>query len=298
MPSNDPVRILRQHLQTDALLGVTAVPVHPAMQQTQPSASVKPVVLAKPAPSPTADAAGSRADTAGSRADKPFTLSPPPARPTQRDTAPPLPPLHPAFIKLLTDLSTAEKQAKLEQLAAEFERDAQVQATRPPGTKLVFGEGDVDAKLMFIGEGPGETEDQQGRPFVGAAGELLDKMITAMGLSRAEVYIANVVKYRPPGNRTPTTEEAAVQGPYLARQVAIIHPRAIVALGGTAAKFALQSDTGITRLRGQWASFTHTDPMLPVMPTFHPAYLLRSYTTDNRKKVWADLLLAKERLAD
>ena len=160
----------------------------------------------------------------------------------------------------------------------------------------MFGEGSVDAKLVFIGEGPGEQEDKTGRPFVGPAGELLDKMITAMGLSRETVYIANVVKYRPPNNRTPTPEEAAVQGPYLAQQVAIINPTVLVALGGAATKYALQTTTGITRLRGQWAQFVHTDPMLPIMPTFHPAYLLRSYTPDNRKKVWADLQAVLKKL--
>ncbi|MGB0768581.1 MAG: uracil-DNA glycosylase family protein, partial [Phycisphaeraceae bacterium] len=197
---------------------------------------------------------------------------------------------------LLDGLTAAEKTARLQQLAAEFEQDPKVQALRPAGTNLVFGDGDPDAKLMFIGEGPGEQEDKTGRPFVGPAGELLDKMITAMGLSREGVYIANVVKYRPPGNRTPTPEEAAVQGPYLARQVAVVRPIALVALGAAATKYALQTTTGITRLRGQWASFTHTDPQLPLMPTFHPAYLLRSYTPDNRKKVWADLQQVMQRI--
>ncbi|MEM9345239.1 MAG: uracil-DNA glycosylase family protein [Planctomycetota bacterium] len=273
MPTPDPDRILRQHLQTDALLGAPTVPT-----PVQPS----PAHLAQPAPSqPVHPAPSTRTPT---RAPA-FSLY----APTSRGTAPPLPRAHPADIKLLDGLSTADKLQQLKQLAAEFESDAKVQALRPPGTNLVFGEGDVDAKLMFIGEGPGETEDRLGRPFVGPAGELLDKMITAMGLQREQVYIANVVKYRPPGNRTPTPEEAAVQGPYLARQAAIIRPTALVALGGAAAKYALSTTTGITRLRGQWAQFVHTDPMLPIMPTFHPAYLLRSYTPDNRKKVWADL---------
>jgi DNA polymerase len=248
----------------------------------------------KPTASAPADAVGSRPPSrpAPQRpAPSSFALKPPAAR----DTAPPLPPAHPADIKLSAGLSTADKQQRLEQLAAEFEQDPNVQALRPPDTNLVFGEGDPDAKLLFIGEGPGEQEDRTGRPFVGPAGELLDKMITAMGLSRETVYIANVVKYRPPSNRTPTPEEAAVQGPYLAKQVAIINPTVLVALGGAAAKYALQTTTGITRLRGQWARFVHTDPQLPIMPTFHPAYLLRSYTPDNRKKVWADLqaVLAK-----
>lgn len=279
MPSPDPARILRQHLQTDALLGVATVPTPtPITSRPKPGQSAAPPRVSPSRPTPQHQPPQRPAPTN-------FSLKQPPAR----DTAPPLPPAHPAEIKLLTGLSTADKQTRLQQLAAEFEQDAKVQALRPPGTNLVFGEGDVDAKLMFIGEGPGEQEDRTGRPFVGPAGELLDKMITAMGLSRDTVYIANVVKYRPPGNRTPTPEEAAVQGPYLARQVAIINPTVLVALGGAATKYALNTTTGITRLRGQWAQFAHTDPMLPIMPTFHPAYLLRSYTPDNRKKVWADL---------
>ncbi|MEM6260425.1 MAG: uracil-DNA glycosylase [Planctomycetota bacterium] len=281
MPAPDPARILRQHLQTDALLGSPTVPT-PLTTQPKPTASA------------TADAVGScqTSRPQPARQQPSFALSPP----AEPKTAPPLPTLHPSDIKLLTGLSTADKLQHLEQLSAEFESDAKVQALRPPGTNLVFGEGDVDATLMFIGEGPGETEDRLGRPFVGPAGKLLDKMITAMGLSREQVYIANVVKYRPPGNRTPTPEEAAIQGPYLARQAAIVRPTALVALGGAAAKYALSTTTGITRLRGQWAQFVHTDPTLPVMPTFHPAYLLRSYTPDNRKKVWADLQAVLKKL--
>lgn len=284
MPSPDPARILRQHLQTDALLGAATVPT-----PTPINNSPKP-------------AASTRVNTVGSRPQSQRQPAPPPnpsnfalKPPAVRDTAPPLPPAHPADVKLIAGLSSTEKLERLEHLATEFEADPKVQALRPPGTNLVFGEGDPDAKILFIGEGPGEQEDRTGRPFVGPAGELLDKMITAMGLSRESVYIANVVKYRPPGNRTPTPEEAAVQGPTLAKQVAIINPTVLVALGGAATKYALSTTTGITRLRGQWSQFVHTDPMLPIMPTFHPAYLLRSYTPDNRKKVWADLqaVLAK-----
>ncbi|MFK7790253.1 MAG: uracil-DNA glycosylase family protein [Phycisphaeraceae bacterium] len=284
MPSPDPTRILRQHLETDALLGVTAVPtptpIHP---NNKPMASAQAdAVGSRPAPPRQQTQAPSRP------APSNFALKQPPAR----DTAPPLPPVRPGDVKLLTGLSTAEKIERLQQLADQFEQDPKVQALRPPSTNLVFGEGSPDAKLMFIGEGPGEQEDKTGRPFVGPAGELLDKMITAMGLSRAPVYIAHVVKYRAPSNRIPNPEEVAAQGPTLAQQVAIINPTVIVALGGAAAKYALNNNTGITRLRGQWAQFVHTDPTIPVMPTFHPAYLLRSYTPDNRKKVWADLQAA------
>lgn len=156
-------------------------------------------------------------------------------------------------------------------------------------TQTVFGEGSPDAAIMFVGEGPGQNEDEQGRPFVGRAGELLTKMINAMGLTREDVYIANVVKCRPPNNRTPTPAEIATCWDYLRRQMQIIRPRAIVTLGGPATKTLLETNVGITRLRGTWHEYTGVDPAIPVMPTFHPAYLLRAYTRENRAKVWSDL---------
>ena len=158
---------------------------------------------------------------------------------------------------------------------------------------MVFGEGDPDADLMFIGEGPGQEEDRLGRPFVGRAGQLLDKQIIAMGLQREQVYIANIVKCRPPGNRVPTPEEAEMCMPYLERQVEIIQPGVIVALGATAAKLLLEDPKlAITRMRGQWQTYRQID----LMPTFHPAYLLRSYTPDNRRRVWDDLQQVMRRL--
>ncbi len=167
-------------------------------------------------------------------------------------------------------------------------------------TQTVFGVGDPDAALMFVGEGPGQNEDLQGEPFVGRAGELLNKMIEAMGLSREQVYIANVVKCRPPNNRTPTPAEAANCWPYLQRQIAIIRPSVIVTLGGPAAKLLLDTPTGITRLRGTWhqvPGLRADGQSIPVMPTFHPAFLLRAYTKENRQKVWSDLQAAMGRIA-
>ena len=158
--------------------------------------------------------------------------------------------------------------------------------------KIVFGVGNPDARLMFVGEGPGAEEDARGEPFVGRAGKKLDEMITSIGLSRAEVYIANIVKCRPPKNRDPEKDEIETCLPFLSRQIEAIAPRAIVALGSPAAKTLLNTRTGITRLRGQWHEFLG----IPVMPTFHPAYLLRAYTRENRMKVWEDLKAAKARI--
>lgn len=158
---------------------------------------------------------------------------------------------------------------------------------------LVFGEGDAEAKLVFVGEAPGENEDRLGRPFVGRAGQKLDEMILAMGLQREQVYIANVLKSRPPDNRTPLPHEVAECGPTLARQLAVIRPLVIVTLGAPATKYLLQSEAGITRLRGVWGAWQIPTDLgggeIPVMPTFHPAYLLRNYTPETRKAVWSDL---------
>ena len=158
---------------------------------------------------------------------------------------------------------------------------------------LVFGEGDPDADLMFVGEGPGADEDRLGRPFVGRAGKLLDKQIEAMGLRREQVYIANIAKCRPPGNRVPTPEEADRALPFLERQIGIIGPKVIVSLGATSAKYLLkQPRLAITKERGQWREYCGID----LMPTFHPAYLLRQYTPENRMKVWEDLKKVLERI--
>jgi len=158
--------------------------------------------------------------------------------------------------------------------------------------KTVPGQGSARADLMFIGEGPGADEDRQGLAFVGRAGQLLTKMIDAIGMTREEVFIANIIKCRPPGNRKPAPEEESNCAPYLARQIEIIRPKVIVALGGTAAQYLLQTHDGITRLRGRFYPYMGAQ----LMPTFHPAYVLRNYTKDTRQKVYDDLLKAKEAL--
>ena len=159
-------------------------------------------------------------------------------------------------------------------------------------TNIVFGVGNARARLLFVGEGPGADEDIQGEPFVGRAGKKLDEMIVAIGLERKDVYIANVVKCRPPDNRAPEADEVATCSPFLFEQIAAIRPKVIVALGSPSAKLLLNTKVGITRLRGIWHSYGG----IPVMPTFHPAYLLRAYTPENRRKVWEDLKAARARL--
>jgi DNA polymerase len=159
-------------------------------------------------------------------------------------------------------------------------------------TNIVFGVGDPNAKLMFVGEGPGADEDARGEPFVGRAGQKLNEMIRAIGLERKDVYIANVVKCRPPGNRDPEPDEVKTCSPFLFRQIESIRPAVIVALGSPATKTLLETKAGITSLRGRWGAFRG----IPVMPTFHPAYLLRSYTAENRRAVFEDLKAARARI--
>lgn len=148
---------------------------------------------------------------------------------------------------------------------------------------IVFGVGNPRAELVFVGEGPGADEDRTGIPFVGAAGQLLTRMIEAMKFSRDEVYICNVVKCRPPGNRNPEPDEIEACEPFLKAQLAVIKPKVIVTLGKFAAQTLLREATPITRLRGQWREYEG----IALMPTFHPAYLLRS--PDEKKKAWIDL---------
>jgi DNA polymerase len=163
---------------------------------------------------------------------------------------------------------------------------------------VAFGVGSIDAQLMFVGEAPGADEDEQGEPFVGKAGQLLTKIIQATGLSRADVYIANILKCRPDtpgqsaGNRKPTSDEMATCIPYLHEQIDLIRPKVIMALGATAVEGLLGKTLGITKLRGTWKTYRGT----PLMPTYHPAYLLRNQAMSEKRKVWEDMLAVMEKL--
>lgn len=259
-------RLVRQHAQTSRLLGVEFVPVFgrssDAVVRTEDSAI-------ESGPARTADIAD---------ADPPEVVVLPvsPNR-SKRD---------PAAV-----------QRRLDQLRKKYETDAPHQHFVTAHTNIVFGEGDPCARLMFVGEAPGAEEDKTGRPFVGRAGQLLNKMITAMGLKREQVYIGNVLKTRPPDNATPTSDEVRLCAPYLFEQIGIIDPEVIVTLGLPATRALLDSVDSMSRLRGRWAQFNApTGRGIAVMPTYHPAFLLRSYTTENRAKVWSDLQQVMTRL--
>ncbi|MSU40206.1 MAG: uracil-DNA glycosylase [Pedosphaera sp.] len=196
-------------------------------------------------------------------------------------------------------IATDDKAAVLAQLRARVLPCAKCPNLASSRTQVVFGVGDPAAQLMFVGEAPGADEDEQGEPFIGKAGQLLTKIILTMGLSRETVYIANILKCRPDtpgqsaGNRKPTPAEMATCKPYLLEQIQIIQPRAIVALGATALEGLLGKTEGISKLRGNWQQFEG----IPLMPTYHPAYLLRNQALSEKRKVWEDMLLVMEKLA-
>jgi DNA polymerase len=303
----------RLWLQTDAAFGVREVPL----------------VLRKPAV-PAAAPPQRRSGAAVSVPDQPAQRAVPPKLPVPRRNIPApgaeaqraaitqaaipasenqgvdiwnsakLPPIPDGYIHTLSPIADAEKPELLAKL------QQQVVAALAPylsdiATKVVFGDGNPAAKLMFVGEGPGIEEDKTGIPFVGRSGQLLDKMIIAMGLNRQTVYIGNVVKLRAAErdpdtgrlrDRPPTPEEVALNIPWLHKQIEIIRPHIIVTLGAPALKYLSDKTDGISRLRGTWLTYRG----IALMPTYHPSFLLRAYTPENRAKVWSDLQQVMEKL--
>ena len=184
----------------------------------------------------------------------------------------------------------SEKAAELEKIAEEVRRCCKC-GLGSSRTNAVPGEGNPNARIMFVGEAPGADEDAQGRPFVGRAGKLLDKVIAACELKRSDVFIGNILKCRPPENRDPRAEEIISCFPYLQRQIETINPEIIVALGAPAAKTLLNTNKSIGELRGQFHEYYAGLGRAPIklMPTYHTAYLLRNYSPENRKRVWEDM---------
>lgn len=195
-----------------------------------------------------------------------------------------------------TDISESP-QRLLEAIAEEIRacRKCAIGSTR---LNAVPGEGSPNARLVFVGEAPGADEDQQGRPFVGRAGQLLTKIIASIGLRREQVFICNILKCRPPENREPKPDEIRNCLPFLKRQMEIIQPEVIVALGSHAARTLLETEMSIGKLRGYFHEFYYSETSRPakLMPTYHPAYLLRNYSYENRKRVWEDLQKVAETL--
>jgi uracil-DNA glycosylase family 4 len=215
------------------------------------------------------------------------TLTPCPAAPPRTTPRP-----RPAAMTdvRVTSLAQALTLAELEALVASFDGCALKRTAK----SLCFARGHEDARLMLIGEAPGRDEDLRGKPFVGRAGQLLDRMLAAIDLTEEHVYITNTVYWRPPGNRTPTPAEVEACAPFLARQIELLSPEVIVLLGGAAAKTILGVTEGIMRLRGKWLSYACAGRDVAALATLHPAYLLRN--PEDKRLAWRDLLMVKERL--
>jgi DNA polymerase len=185
-----------------------------------------------------------------------------------------------------------ERQQALDAIAAEVAACTLCPLHAAGRTRTVPGDGAINADIMFIGEAPGFHEDKQGLPFVGASGKYLEELLAGIGLKRQDVFIANVVKCRPPENRDPKPEEIASCLPFFKRQLEVIQPEVIVALGAHAARTLLETNDAIGQLRGRFHEYRFSENVPPakLMPTYHPAYLLRNYSYDNRKRVWEDMM--------
>ncbi len=283
-----------QHLQELKARGVRFVPVSPESLAglTQPphqAPARNPLAPPAPPARPAAKPPVRPAPPAPKRVEeKPVTeeaLSLP--LPGVTEAAPVLPELSPE--------AKAAAFAELRRRALACVKCPHLAASRK---NVVFGVGDINASLMFIGEAPGADEDEQGEPFVGKAGQLLTKIIQAMGRTRDSVYIANILKCRPDtpgqaaGNRKPTPEEMQTCIPYLHEQIDLIRPKVVVALGATAVEGLLGKTIGITRLRGHWQTYRG----IPLMPTYHPAYLLRNQALSEKRRLWEDMLQVMEKL--
>ena len=222
----------------------------------------------------------------------PLPAPPPERSPEPRRAPPPRPvaPIHAAAVVPDAAAALAREKAggaaTLEELRALLEVFDGC-ALKNSATQLVFADGAPDARVMVIGEGPGADEDRIGRPFVGRAGQLLDKMLAAIGLDRTKVYIANVVPWRPPGNRTPTPQELAICLPFVRRQIELVAPDFLILLGASAAQTILSEKEGIMRLRGHWRHYACGDKSIRALPMLHPAYLLRAPLA--KAQAWRDL---------
>ena len=265
-------RLVRAQLEWQRMTGAIALP-HGELPSDAPAVSSTPETLRSETP---------RSETPRSETPRSETPSVSPESGPSRLPLPPMPALPP----VAAAESPVDLAARLHRLTVleNTVRTCTACELHRERTQTVFARGTGSSGLCFIGEGPGADEDAQGYPFVGPAGQLLDRMIAAMGLGREEVYVCNVVKCRPPKNRKPEPDEMRTCSPYLLEQLELVAPRVIVALGATAVQGLLGTTEGITRLRGTWKLF---QGRIPVMPTFHPAYLLR--TPGAKREVWTDL---------
>jgi len=285
-----------QHLESLKASGVRFVSVSPtslqALAQPAPrvplsTSPVQPPVVSRPAPAPPPPAAAAKTPN-------PKTG----IAPTAVEVALPLGLPGEATVAPLARLSPEAEAAAFAALRERALACVKCEHLASSRKNVVFGVGNINADLMFVGEAPGADEDEQGEPFVGKAGQLLTKIIETMGLKRGDVYIGNILKCRPDtpgqsaGNRKPTSEEMQTCIPYLHEQIDLIQPKVIVGLGATAVEGLLGKTIGITKLRGTWKTYRG----IPFMPTYHPAYLLRNQAMSEKRRVWEDMLQVMEKL--
>ena len=255
-----------------------------------------PAPAAKPAFAPAAPSREALPKAPAMATPLPKAATPPPTKPAAPSLLVVEPSLAPVPTAALDPQAKAAAFADLRERALACVKCSHLAAARK---NVVFGVGNIDSPLMFVGEAPGADEDEQGEPFVGKAGQLLTRIIQATGLSRSDVYIANILKCRPDtpgetsGNRKPTPEEMKTCIPYLHEQIDLIRPKVLVALGATAVEGLLGKTIGITKLRGNWQAYRG----IPMMPTYHPAYLLRNQAMSEKRRVWEDMLQVMEKLA-
>jgi DNA polymerase len=233
------------------------------------------------------------ADAPPARAPRPVAL--PPDLETKGRAAPPLAAPPSADAAAMAAREAAKSAATLEELRGLLDA-FQGCALKATATQLVFADGNPQARLMLVGEAPGRDEDIEGLPFVGRSGKLLDQMLAAIGLDRTQVYIANIVPWRPPGNRTPTPQEQQTCLPFILRQIELADPDVLVCLGGPSAQALLGIKEGITKTRGRWFNFETGKRQIRALATFHPAFLLRSPL--QKRFAWRDFLAIKKALAD
>jgi DNA polymerase len=260
------------------------------VDRTRPQPSISGPAV--PAPSPAMPRGVAEAPRAFAEAATPL-----PPRPAIRPAAPPPRPA-PASTPLVAQ--DAKALAASCGTIAELEQAVRVYdgcGLKKTATNTVFADGNPEARLMFVGEAPGADEDRQGKPFVGLSGKLLDRMLQAIGYDRTSAYITNILFWRPPGNRQPTPQEIQQCLPFVVRHIELVRPDVLVLLGGTSAKTILNQTEGILRLRGRWFEYRTDEnlPVIPAIPTLHPAYLLRSQ--GQKREAWRDFLALKLRLS-
>lgn len=268
-----PVDRFEESANERAALRARAVPGR-APAASAPGAAPR-APISRPSTSPTASPA-----TSTTRGPAPAAVSP--------SAAPPPPDI--ATVEAREAAASAPTLEALRELLERFEGCP----LKHTATRLVFADGNPEARLMLVGEAPGRDEDIEGKPFVGRSGKLLDRMLAAIGIDRSTAYIANVVPWRPPGNRTPTPQETAICLPFIRRQIELANPDILVCLGGPSAQTLLGIKDGITKARGRWMEYDTGTRTIPALATFHPAYLLRSPL--GKRMVWRDLLAIESRL--